>query len=380
LSDDFKKKLKLYSECKLSDKEKKEIEADLEKLKKYQEFLAEELNRDNDKKTKELFLSNKKEKRAIKVSKWKASFQKALTATIIMILLTFITSIMTSVFYAQGEPDRIEIYRDLVESTVAITEPNLNFRASNTNVGPFFTMKMKAKLIKKVGEEEVRAGDVDIKFLLGLPSNNGVNLFYNNGNMFCHPNEQYVSDEFTNWDRLEKLPEGTVAETYISFDKFYETDEVLKKFIDRDVDLLWFAVDTGKDKEYIHNAIGFPYYPIWHHDDWILGNRTVEKGKFFTRVVCESRSSPTVDSYGSADLRNENFIKTLKLVNEYESMAKKITFKIRNVQEKIDYIDENGVKLYGIVITGPSKEILKLKNEEWVRGINIEEVRLWNWK
>ncbi|WP_432666523.1 anti sigma factor C-terminal domain-containing protein [Wukongibacter baidiensis] len=349
-------------------------------FKNHQEILDEELNIDKDKKTKEPLPNNKKDKRKQKVSKWKTRFNGVLTAIIIMILLNLITTILSNAFYTQGEPHRMEIYEDVVESTLYITEPNLKFRSRGTKIGQFFTMKMKAKLIKQVGKDEVRAGDVDVKFLFGLPSDNGIELFEDNWDRFCHPKEQYLSDEFTNWERLEKLPEGTVAEAYISFDKLYETDEVLKKFVDRDLDLLWFAVDTGMYKRHIHNTIGFPYSPIWHHDDMILGERTVEKGKFFTSIISESRHSPVLEAYGSADLRNENFIKTLKLVNEHELIAKKMTFKVRNLQEKIDYIDENGVKLYGIVITGPSKKILKLKNEEWVRGISIGEVRLWNWE
>lgn len=40
---------------------------------------------------------------------------------------------------------------------------------------------------------------------------------------------------------------------------------------------------------------------------------------------------------------------------------------------------ENGVNMFGVVVTGPTREILKLKDEQWVGGMKVGEVRLWNW-
>jgi hypothetical protein len=166
-----------------------------------------------------------------------------------------------------------------------------------------------------------------------------------------------------------------------------DIDEILQKFKDKEVKPLWFAVDTEyNDKEIekegaIFHPIGFPYNPIWHSDDWILESRTEKKGIMFSKFVTEGSSAPTIEPYGSGKLRNENFIKTLKLLKEHESIAKKMAlYPVLHLQQKLEYIDKNGVKIYGVVITGPSKEILKLKEEEWVKGINVEKVALWNWR
>jgi len=382
MNDDFKKKLKSYSEGKLCEDEMKEMDKELEKLKSYQEFLDEQINEDEKSMNEPNY---KHEAKIIRKSKWKARFHNALTVICMFFIFTIITAIITAIFYGIGEPDRMEMYRDVIESTIAITQPNIEFRPSGSHSGPYFTFAIEGDLRKRVGGEEIIAGDIKKKFILGKIGYGGIKYTldkeYNNP-LFTYPNSP--RDNIMNSDSsiLDKLPEGTVAEAYVSFNKFYETHEILKKFENKEVEVLWFAVDTGYyDKDMgIFKPIGFPSHPIWHHDDMIVKNREV-KGKFLSKVVTESRSAPTIEQYGSAEIRNENFIKTLELLKEYESIAKNVgSFYKLDIERRLDYIYNNGVKIYGMVITGPSKEILKLKEEEWTTTVRLGEVRLWNWE
>ena len=185
---------------------------------------------------------------------------------------------------------------------------------------------------------------------------------------------------------MEKLPEGTVAEAFISLDKLYEVDEILEKLENRDFKPIWFAVDVGCEKEeFINNLIGFPYQTLWNDTYWALDSITEEeiseKEMWGSKVVTEIRSSPDIDSYGDGEIRTENFMENLKYLQEYEEMANEVTpFGDLDLNNKISYLEKNGVRIYGLVITGPSKEILKLKEEEWATNIKVGEVRFWNWK
>lgn len=384
LNEDFKKKLKDYKEGNLSDDEKKSIEIELQKLEDYQQFLDEQLNTDDKNNSNEPCFDHKNGAKIIKISKWKARIQNAFTVIGIFILFTIISGIITSIFYGSGEPNRIEIYRDVVKSTIAITEPNVRFGSGGTNVGSFFTATMTGELKKRIGSDEVRTGDIEIKFFLGQIEYPEKKMFQtqNHTLFFSYPKSSKNDTMVKNWKRLEKLPEGTVAEAYISFDKFYETDEILKKFEYKQVTPVWFAVDTGfENKEFIPEPIGFPYNPIWHSEDMTLTNKTEKKGILFNNIVSKSKSSPSVDAYGSGKLRNENFIKTLNFLNQHNNIAKKVSSIPKlDLQKRIDYINSNGVKIYGMVITGPSKEILKLKQEQWIKGITVGDVQLWNWE
>lgn len=123
------------------------------------------------------------------------------------------------------------------------------------------------------------------------------------------------------WERLKKLPEGTVAEAYLSFNQLFTTDELLKKFEPKNLQPLWFAADTGP-RTRINDPLGFPYMPIWHDDDMKVVQESKEKRGWFGGVTSRSSSSPSVESYGDGELRNANFLKTLHLMQEYKSISK----------------------------------------------------------
>src|SRR5690625_917788 len=96
-----------------------------------------------------------------------------------------------------------------------------------------------------------------------------------------HLEDPFMSD----WDRLEKLPEGTVTSAYLSFEELLDTETVFNHFKDEELQLLWLAVDTGveaadKDGAYsmVREPVGFPSVPIWHEDDFILDFREEKKG------------------------------------------------------------------------------------------------------
>lgn len=50
-----------------------------------------------------------------------------------------------------------------------------------------------------------------------------------------------------------------------------------------------------------------------------------------------------------------------------------------NLNKRYKYVKDNGVKVYGIVITGPSKELLKLQNSPHVRYATLGDIEVWNW-
>lgn len=394
LSEDFKEKLKAYREGRLTGEEREEIEKELDKIEEYQTFLEEEmdnsLTKDAEGENEVVDINtSKSERRIIKRAKWKARIHNAFTAIGIVIAFTFVCGVITSLFYLVGEPNRMDVYKDIVRSTIAVTEPNISFGHSENSAGAFFTLNIDGKLRKKIGSSEINIGQANFKFLFNKCTDStrkwGEIEDGYSGYMFQYPDSKGKYNFEEEWSRLDKLPEGTVAEVCISLDKFYKTDEILSKFKELDMKPLWFAVDTGFDdeskqrSEVSFSPIGFPYQPMWHDDDMKIISSSEKKGFLFSRVKTISKSSPSIEEYGSGNIRNENFIKTLVLLKKYEKIAEKIANSDLKLQQRIDYIKSNGVNIYGVVVTGPTKEILKLKNEKWVSGVKVGDVELWNW-
>lgn len=73
-----------------------------------------------------------KEAVIIRRGKWKARVMNVFTVLSVLLVLTVISMIITGVFYGSGTPDRMKAYRDVVESAVAVSHPNLKVNMNGT--------------------------------------------------------------------------------------------------------------------------------------------------------------------------------------------------------------------------------------------------------
>ncbi|AIQ34309.1 hypothetical protein R50345_06570 [Paenibacillus sp. FSL R5-0345] len=393
MSEEFKEKLKRYGEGTLPDEDRDEVERELEKMEAYQAYL-DELMGEEERASSEVknikFGKGKrnrpgKEKKIIRWGKWRARISNTLTVISAFLIFLIISSVITAIFYSTGE--RGETYSDVVSSAIAVSQPNTIVHLSS-GTGPFFSMNLTSKIEKQVGDEQITVGDYSMKLLFGwarLYNYSWTDDSRSVGYYFVYPQENQSAtnsmDNSNEWERLEKLPEGTVAEAYLSFDQFFTTDELLKKFEPKNLQPLWFAADTGPRtrQPVVNDPLGFPYMPIWHDDDMKVIQESKEKRGWFGGVTSRSSVSPSVESYGDGELRNANFLKTLHLMQEHKSIADRVIPFI-DLDDSISYLEKNGVRLYGAVVTGPVKELLKLKEETWVSDLHVGEVRLWNWQ
>lgn len=83
---------------------------------------------------------------------------------------------------------------------------------------------------------------------------------------------------------------------------------------------------------------------------------------------------------GEYEVLHAQFFKTLRLLENYESKADKLYQRGRlELNDRIQYLEANGVKHYGAVITGPTKEVLSLRDETAIALVEVDEVDFWNW-
>ncbi|WP_340021852.1 anti-sigma factor [Paenibacillus sp. FSL K6-1096] len=398
MNDDIKEKLRRYNEGTLPEEEREEVERELAKLEAYQEALDELMegedqadgrwtrtDRTEDAASGSQKKNRKKnEKQIIRRGKWRARITNTWTVLSAVLIFTVISGIITTVFYNTG--DRIDTYRDVVSSAIAVTRPNTTVHLS-ADVHNFFRMELSGNVLKQVGSERIQVGNYTQKFLLGLANIGKYNWMderSGSGKLFYYPSAEGTDgggDDSNQWKRLTKLPEGTVAEAYLSLDRLYTTDELLKQLEPLNLQPVWFGADTGAEvrEGVILYPLGFPYDPIWHADDMKRSEVTKEKTGWFSSVSTYSSVSPSVEAYGSGELRDANFIKTLKLLQEHPRITRSAAH-INQLDDSVAYLERNGVKLYGAVVTGPVKELLKLREASWARHLQVGEVRLWNWQ
>lgn len=389
MSEEFKKKMKSYMEGTLPEDERSAMEQELEKMKLYQSYMEEMMSDGEKIEIKHPSWNSDSprliEARILRKGKWKSRISMALIAISLVLFFTIVTSIGTMLFYSWGEPDRNEQYRDVVSSTLKLTKPNIEVNLSS-NAGPYFGIKLTGDIRKKVGDAHLTVGEFSgsffFKFLRTYDFAWNEQGQYSNAIFQLPESEGFNSD--ADWKRLKMLPEGTVAESFVSYHKYFTTDELLTMFKDKNMEAVWFAVDTGPNNKLGNNngiitePLGFPSSPIWHSDDMTVTSRTESKKQWGMKVTMQSSSAPAIDVYGDGDLRNANFIKTLKLIQQYPSITRQLA-PFYDIDGGISYIEEHGVRLYGAVVTGPTKELLKLKDDPLVSNIRIGKVTLWDW-
>lgn len=318
-------------------------------------------------------LSDQKQRQILRKSKWRSRFSHIFFTTGGITAIIVILFIVSQVFnYLWFWPASKDLQR-VMDDVVSFTNPGVAIGGGGTNGGLFFSMEMKYKLQEQVGRKRKQVGIAENNVFLFKPQlkyawNNG---FHENLLFFRYPsttisknqNEYDVSDQ--GWRTLEKLPEGTVAQLAISFDKLMTHDEfyaVIRKY---DLKATWFAIDTGQESMEEH-TLGkgdvWGYNPDSHSLDfggWIEVN-------------------------GQGERRAQVLISEMEYLvgqkNWAESMLRDVSFHSdAKLEERLAYLKQHGVRLYGAVVTGPTKELLRLKQETHLSFPYVGQIDWWNW-
>ncbi|WP_257469180.1 anti-sigma factor [Bacillus sp. D386] len=246
MSDEFKKRMESYEKGELSAEEAKEIEKELESMERY----LEETDEENRGKLTDSDIGIKKQQRIMKFAKWKARFQTALMAIGLFLLFSFFSSILTLMYYSFGAPDRVKKLRNIVDYSLTVMNPYGHMDGTSTSTSAYFGMTASKDINKVIGDDTIKVGEMETDFFFSRMSYPEVTYFSPisiNSPAFIYPGSSPRG--FSGWERLKKVPEGTVVSAYVSFTDLLETEEVFSLFETKDMRLIWLAVDTGFEKK-----------------------------------------------------------------------------------------------------------------------------------
>ena len=401
MSEDFKRKLEQYEEGTLSEQEQLEMEAELEKMETYQTYLDEIM------KDKEMVEGNRlDERKMIKKGKRKSLIVNVSNTIFAFIGLYLIGFIISGFYYNSGNPNRFDRYREAIEVSVAATMPNVSVRGGGMDVNRPFMMTIQSEFTRQVGSENYFIGGLEGRFFFsnfhltsGIPRSMRmnppritypINLEAPEDWFKCHEGSDCERElaEAILWhewnlrgeafNQLENLPEGTVAEVFISFDEFMTTEAVFRLFEDREMELRWLAVESSNAHEWNNASVGFPYEGFSLREDHIITNET--RGGLFNSLTGWGSEWHGFEPFGDEKRREDEFLRALKLMQRYSNISREFTWMLSlNLDETITHIEETGVRIPGVVVTGPTRELLALQEEPWVRQVEAGEVALWNW-
>ncbi|MGG4451891.1 anti-sigma factor [Brevibacillus porteri] len=354
-----------------------EIAADEEYAQRLERLLlGEETGEDNAKTKQPETLSAEKQRAIVRRGKWKNRLSNAgftivlpfLAGVVLLILNGWVGSLMHE-----------DLFR-VAKSMVNFTQPGVSVGGSGSQVGLLYG-NISMELRERVGLEDKNAGRFESTNVLwsvnaGPQWTNGVReqKLY-----FRYPTGGEKEDTMFRtspaWTTMEKLPEGTVSQLAISFDHFLTYEEYYE-LVSRHVtssgqDTVWFAVDTGVERKQAE-------------DDG--GNRFLGPGYVWGVAQHElDYGSAPIQVNGEGDRRMAAYLEEMKYLSEQEDLASDIGRSLlfrRDLQiaERYSYMQEKGVRIYGAVLTGPTKELLKLKAEKSITAALLGKVDWWNWE
>lgn len=378
----------------------KQIEAHLQTCEQCQEKLEKAL-REQEAETivkaesKDLELASKKQKRMLARARWKQRISTGMFWFSIFIIFTIVSSVLSGLYYGLGKESRGERIREVMTLMTEMTTPNITLGSGGSNVTPYFGMKSEYGLVKQVGRDYKEIGTLkeNTRFSFVTITRHwyggrglDIKLSFLNPDYLSNENRDWLNES---WLQLEKVKESTVAEVALSLDKKYPLNEIERLFSGYDLDVVWLAVDTGKgggDYPYLSQFHGIWGMPQWPQSDILHGiwnkepdYETVEKRGLFGKIVSGGyshvRTGPSEESFKQA----------IAFLKDNQSWAKSYPhgFWDRKFIEELEhvesYVNEHGVNIFGVVVTGPSEEILKLKDHPAVTYATVGEIDWWNW-
>ncbi|MHA7765112.1 anti-sigma factor [Bacillus atrophaeus] len=357
MNEEFKKRFEQYKNGEMSDQEMIAFEEELEKLEVYQELIESEMQ---DEPQWDATISPEKQKAILSYGKRKSYLRISVLAVISTLIILPLCTLGSYLYYGLGGKQSTgNEFMETAAVTVALTMPNVLVDTSGLKSQvKLFGMNTEFPLQKQIGTKTVAVGNERIEMFydkVKAPSVNYYDLEANqSSHYFTHPSGLKEKTTSKAQETLKKLPEGTVSEVYLSYDRAYPSNDIYDKLSGYDVRFLWNAIETEKNLKDTPYAepLGFP-------------------GK-------DSKVLPTFESLGESD--REQFINALEYMSKHKNWVHVISKrKDMNLDNRVDYVEQHGVNVYGSVVTGPTKEIERLLKNKSVKAAKIGEVELWNW-
>lgn len=332
------------------------------------------------------------ENRILRKSRFALTFRIVRVLIVAVIVFLIYSGLLDLYGNSSRKFEKAHFYNELA---IEWTTPNIRSRMPSPTweVNLFGVGEITYPLFRRVGNETIAVGEAKItKAPFSFLNKKEIEMFgeeSNHSNDFTfyygvdpQTGEQLETDDIPEtWQTLDMLPDGTVGELAFSLEEMMTPEQLAEKLGDYDVGITWMPLYTG---EYQEGSSVKETFIEWRDGERIMKSPThfgltgpyeMEEdfmGSGFSWFI-GSRMVPTVFDAEKAMLENMEKILAESVSYQEDFLG------LPHLQERYDYIQENGFVTFGAVVTGPVKELLKLQDEEGIHSPMLGEVELWNW-
>lgn len=325
------------------------------------------------------------ERKAFKRMLWNTRFTnlRTIAAAIAAILLAGLLYMMAvSAYYniSGKSADFDRFVATLVETHETGLRVDQTTYPVSATITPWLTQRTKLKLFRQVGSWEAAAGEVlaskglfgSVRYELRLSSPLSL---AGESFSFLVPNELHGNraaapashDSAPVWDQLSHIGDGYVAEMAFALRGGMKPEELFKMVDGVGVRLLNMPVYAGELKEITELSYSSSGGDYWLPHLNLRPYKTYYKG-----------GSNSVKWLGDEAILQRS---AEQMLLDLEWLTAKAPYEDREIdKQRLKYLRTNGVTVYGAVVTGPVRELEKLRTFAEFHHFQLGRIEVWNWR
>lgn len=165
---------------------------------------------------------------------------------------------------------------------------------------------------------------------------------------------------------IEELPSGETYWAYITFDSILPYEDALAYTKEKDWPGCWYGVVTDSEK---CDAIGM-------YGGFTGGCLHAEMKEYpYLFGYKDGNGSWQYDELDTEEKAVQHFTSMLRFLQDQEQFSRMMgvdTLTFNGMQENIDYVEKNGLKVYGVVISADRETMLEILEDDQVFSVGIE--------
>lgn len=324
------------------------------------------------------------------IKKHKSRFSLRLTLKIVWVLVVVfilfsIYMIVLSISYDSSSiGKRTEFYQKLaIDWTYPELTSDLPVSAFN-EITPVLTQKIEFPLMRRLGNKDYAVSQLKLsnsiitgRTLVNLTENYSYlgdqNFWFN---LPIHPidGRKLDGDRQSNaWETLKMIHEGNVADLAFSTEEYHSPQEIIELLSPFDIDILWMPLYMGETQNFTEGGTSSDGNSYSVFPQWGLAGFRKMSDDYMSGSKAHGLDEGTIDESQEAMLENMQ-----AMLKENKRLAEKL-LGTQHLQERYDYLNDQGFQAFGAVVTGPVKELLKLKELAGIHKVTLGEITYWNW-
>ena len=384
----FKELLDKYKNGTATVEEEKLVEEEIEKFESMEEYLSEGFDMDFRAPSKEE--SNNKETINLKKSVNKRLRKVVITSvsTVLLILLSvfyIVSPIVDNIYY---NPSKVSLGKDLkdfyfdlrvftelnlpgyaigggvISESLGFGEYNIYFDRINTFTRETDSISAKIKRNMRIGSHEDFYGDIMHSYgfqIIRDPNLDEISYFKNQ-------KERVL-------DHIKQLNPVSYVSAYVTFEddlSMEDFNELVYKY--SNINFKWVGVRTSPQDEVARFITGFNPDP----NNGSVGSDNPDSERYPYLQLMDWMSPTNLNNrHGMKKGYEQHYMSLLRFMADRESAVKSLEgnpYKSSYYQSALEYVEENGVNTFGVLIYADAKDFIEFVESENTRSVELDRV------